>query len=168
MKNCFLRLFYDEIAKCSVHSNIFVKPKQYVSCLLVLWCFSPWFCKFSRLVCSVKCLYVESIFYHFSNVFMGFSLDYLQFPSVNFLKTLCSCSNRAKHTYIQANMSKFKKNLQISFLGIVIPEYLKNLFINLPSNFDMFFFINHKSPKKVQKVSPKGKKLLFIHCEIQH
>ena len=59
MKNCFLRLFYDEIAKCSVHSNIFVKPKQYVSCLLVLWCFSPWFCKFSRLVCSVKCLYVE-------------------------------------------------------------------------------------------------------------
>ena len=54
MKNCFLRLSYDEIAKCSVHSNIFVKPKQYVSCLLVLWCFSPWFCKFSRLVCSVK------------------------------------------------------------------------------------------------------------------
>ena len=58
MKNCFLRLFYDEIAKCSVHSNIFVKPKQCVSCLLVLWCFSPWFCKFSRLVCSV--LKVES------------------------------------------------------------------------------------------------------------
>ena len=69
MENCFLRLFYDEIAKCSVHSNIFVKPKQCVSCLLVLWCFSPWFCKFSRLVCSVKCLYVESIFYHVSNVF---------------------------------------------------------------------------------------------------
>ena len=72
MKNCFLRLFYDEIAKCSVHSNIFVKPKQYVSCLLVLWCFSPWFCKFSCLVCSVKCLYVESIFYLVSNVFMDF------------------------------------------------------------------------------------------------
>ena len=31
----FLRLFYDEIAKCSVHSNIFVKPKQYMSCVLV-------------------------------------------------------------------------------------------------------------------------------------
>ena len=102
MKNCFFRLFYDEIAKCSVHSNIFVKPKQYVSCLLVLWYFSPWFCKFSCLVCSVKCLYVESIFYHVSNVFMDFNLDYLQFPSVNFLKTLCSCFNRAKvkHTQI--------------------------------------------------------------------
>ena len=103
MKNCFLRLFYDEIAKCSVHSNIFVKPKQCVSCVLVLWCFSPWFCKFSLLVCSVKCLYVESIFYHVSNVFfMDFNVDYLQFPSVNFLKTLCSCSNGAKvkHTQI--------------------------------------------------------------------
>ena len=59
MKNCFLRLFYDEIAKCSVHSNIFVKPKQCVSCLLVLWCFSPWFCKFSRLVCSVLKVFVR-------------------------------------------------------------------------------------------------------------
>ena len=50
-----------------------------MSCLLVLWCFSPWFCKFSRLVCSVKRLYVESIFYHVSNVFMDFNLDYLQY-----------------------------------------------------------------------------------------
>ena len=33
-----------------------MKPKQYVSCLLVLWCFLPWFCKFSCLVCSVKCV----------------------------------------------------------------------------------------------------------------
>ena len=72
MKNCFLRLFYDEIAKCSVHSNIFVKPKQCVSCLLVFWCFSPWFCKFSRLVCSVKCLYVESIFLSRQQCFYGF------------------------------------------------------------------------------------------------
>ena len=72
MKNGFLKLFYDEIAKCSVHSNIFVKPKQYVSCLLVLWCFSPWFCKFSRLVCSVKCLYVESIFLPRQQCFYGF------------------------------------------------------------------------------------------------
>ena len=113
MKNCFLSLFYDEIAKCSVHSNIFVKPKQYVSCLLVLCFFSPWFCKFSRLVCSVKCLYVESIFYHVSNVFMDFNLDYLQFPSVNFLKTLCSCSNRAKVKHIQIlkkSTDKFLRN----------------------------------------------------------
>ena len=114
MKNCFLRLFYDEIAKCSVHSNIFVKPKQCVSCLLVFWCFSPWFCKFSRLVCSVKCLYVESIFYHVSNVFfMDFNVDYLQFPSVNFLKTLCSCSNRAKVKHIQIlkkSTDKFLRN----------------------------------------------------------
>ena len=114
MKNCFLRLFYDEIAKCSVHSNIFVKPKQYMSCVLVLWCFSSWFCKFSRLVCSVKCLYVESIFYHVSNVFfMDFNVDYLQFPSVNFLKTLCSCSNRAKVKHIQIlkkSTDKFLRN----------------------------------------------------------
>ena len=114
MKNCFLRLFYDEIAKCFVHSNIFVKPKQCVSCVLVLWCFSPWFCKFSRLVCSVKCLYVESIFYHVSNVFfMDFNVDYLQFRSVNFLKTLCSCSNGAKvkHTQIlKKSTDKFLRN----------------------------------------------------------
>ena len=113
MKNCFLSLFYDGIAKCSVHSNIFVKPKQYVSCVLVLWCFSPWFCKFSRLVCSVKCLYVESIFYHVSNVFMDFNLDYLQFPLVNFLRILCSCSNRAKVKHIQIlkkSTGKFFRN----------------------------------------------------------
>ena len=35
MKNCFLRLFYDEIAMCSAHSNIFVKP-YICECLLVL------------------------------------------------------------------------------------------------------------------------------------
>ena len=74
------------------------------------------------------------MFYHVSNVFIDFNLDYLEFPSVNFLKTLCSCSNRAKVKHIQ-----ILKKLQISYFGIVIPEYLKNLFINLPSNFDMFF-----------------------------
>ena len=115
MKNCFLRLFYDEIAKCSVHSNIFVKPKQCVSCLLVLWCFSPWFCKFSRLVCSVLKVFVCRVDFLSRQqwFFMDFNVDYLQFPSVNFLKTLCSCSNRAKVKHIQIlkkSTDKFLRN----------------------------------------------------------
>ena len=113
MKNSFLRLFYDEIAKCSVHSNIFVKPKQCVSCLLVLWCFSPWFCKFSRLVCSVLKVFVRMSSRFFITSAMDFNLDYLQFPSVNFLKTLCSCSNRAKVKHIQIlkkSTDKFLRN----------------------------------------------------------
>ena len=113
MKNCFLRLFYDEIAKCSVHSNIFVKPKQCVSCLLVLWCFSPWFCKFSRLVCSVLKVFVRMSSRFFITSAMDFNVDYLQFPSVNFLKTLCRCSNRAKVKHIQIlkkSTDKFLRN----------------------------------------------------------
>ena len=113
MKNSFLRLFYDEIAKCSVHSNIFVKPKQCVSCLLVLWCFSPWFCKFSRLVCSVLKVFVRMSSRFFITSAMDFNVDYLQFPSVNFLKTLCSCSNRAKVKHIQIlkkSTDKFLRN----------------------------------------------------------
>ena len=65
---------------------------------------------------------------------MDFNVDYLQFPSVNFLKTLCSCSNRAKVKHIQI----LKKSTD-KFLRNLIPEYLKNVSINLPSNFDMFF-----------------------------
>ena len=93
------------------------------------------FCKFSRLVCSVKCLYVESIFITTAMFFMEFNPDYLQFPSASFLKTLCSCSTIAKVKHI----GKFKTNLPISFFGIVVAEYLKICLINLPSNFDMFF-----------------------------
>ena len=44
---------------------------------------------------------------------MDFNVDYLQFPSVNFLKTLCSCSNRAKVKHIQIlkkSTDKFLRN----------------------------------------------------------
>ena len=134
MKNSFLRLFYDEIAKCSVHSNIFVKPKQCVSCLLVLWCFSPWFCKFSRLVCSVLKVFVRMSSRFFITSAMDFNVDYLQFPSVNFLKTLCSCSNRANVKHIQILKKSTDKFLRNRYSRIS-----QNLSINLPSNFDMFF-----------------------------
>ena len=63
-RNCQVRNFIAKLislrnCRRNFHSNIFVKPKQCVSCLLVLWCFSPWFCKFSRLVCSVLKVFVR-------------------------------------------------------------------------------------------------------------
>ena len=84
MKSCVLRFFCGEITKCSVHDKKFVKPKQYVRFQLFFSVFRPRFRKLLRLL-ILKCFsYVESKFYHVSNDFMDFSLDYPLFPSVNF------------------------------------------------------------------------------------
>ena len=100
------RIFYDEIAKCSVHSNIFVKPKQYVSCLLVLWCFSPWLCKFSRLVCSVKCLYA---FLLRQQCFYGFRSRLSPVSFGEFFKNFVQLSHMAR----QARQKYFFQNTRL-------------------------------------------------------
>ena len=64
MKSCVLRFFYGEITKCSV--------------------FRPRFRKLLRLALSAMFSYVESKFYHVSNDFMDFSLNYPLIPSVDF------------------------------------------------------------------------------------
>ena len=101
MKSCVLRFFYGEITKCSVHGKKFVKPKQYVCFQLFFSVFRPRFRKLLHLL-ILKCFsYVELKFYHVSNDFMDFSLDYPLFPSVNFFKTTSSCYTISKVRHIQ-------------------------------------------------------------------
>ena len=52
MKSCVLRFFYDEITKCSVHENKFVKPEEYVCFQLLFAVFRPRFRTFLRLALS--------------------------------------------------------------------------------------------------------------------
>ena len=103
MKSCVLRIFYGEITKCFVHDKKFMKPKQYVILCFQLFfsVFRPRFRKLLRLL-ILKCFsYVESKFYHISNDFMNFSLDYPLFPSVNFFKTTSSCYTISKVRHIR-------------------------------------------------------------------
>ena len=53
--------------------------------------FRPRFRKLLRLAHSEMFFDVESKFYHVSNDFMDFSLNYSLLPSVNFFKTTSSC-----------------------------------------------------------------------------
>ena len=80
----------------------FVKPKQYV-------CFQLGFFLFfdrvfvSFYVCSFWNVFRMSSrnFFHVSNDFMDFSLDYPLFPSVNFFKTTSSCYAISKVRHIR-------------------------------------------------------------------
>ena len=81
MKSCVLRFFCGEITKCSV--------------------FRPRFRKLLRLALSTMFSYVESEFYHVSNDFMDFSLDYPLIPSVDFFKTTSSCYFISKVRHIR-------------------------------------------------------------------
>ena len=113
MKCCFLKFFYGEITKCSVHDKEFVKPKQYVCFQLFFSVFRTRFRRLLRLAHSECFSYVESKFYHVSNDFMDFSLDYPLFPSVNFFKTTSSCYtvSRVRHIRIlKKSTNTFPRN----------------------------------------------------------
>ena len=63
--------------------------------------FRPRFRKLLHLL-ILKCFsYVELKFYHVSNDFMDFSLDYPLFPSVNFFKITSSCYTISKVRHIR-------------------------------------------------------------------
>ena len=63
--------------------------------------FRPHFRKLLRLAHSEMFFDVESKFYHVSNDFMDFSLNYPLFPSVNFFKTTSSCYTISKVRHIR-------------------------------------------------------------------
>ena len=83
----------------------FAKPEQYVCFQLVFSVFRPRFRKLLRLISSFRnpkyFSYVELKFYHVSNDFMDFSLDYPRFPSVDFFETTSSCYTISKVRHIR-------------------------------------------------------------------
>ena len=96
MKSCVLRFFCGGNTNCSFYDKKFVKPKQHVCFQLVFSVVRPRFRKLLRSALSEMFSYVESKFYHVSNDFMDFSLDYPLFPSVDFSKTASSCYTISK------------------------------------------------------------------------